>query len=180
MESEGLVRRLRWIVLGVAAVTLFGASAAAAPATYRFATGNEPSAAPPCTSPSPAPSVAPSPTPSDEPCPSPTDSPSPSPSSPPSSHPSQPPSALTCPTPPPATSTGKPHGLENAISHVFANCTAHPTPGLVNALNHLIENLAGHQEHQHGKQGAPHGSGHSDDGVHGKSASAPGHIKHGK
>jgi hypothetical protein len=71
------------------------------------------------------------------------------------------------------------HGLDNAIAHVYANCVAHPTPGLVNALHHLIANLAKHQAHESGKHEGTHGHGRSDKGVHGKSGSAPGHTKNG-
>jgi hypothetical protein len=181
------VKGMRWVVLGATAVTLLGAAASASPGARVFLARDEAPAGLTCDSPSPSPSDSPSPTPTnvpaptpsdvptDEPCPSPTDSPPPSPS--PSPSPSEPPSTLTCPTPPPTTSTGKQHGLENAVSHVYANCKAHPTPGLVNALDHLIANLAKHQDHEPGKPSS-HGHGHSQEAVHGKSADSPGHNKH--
>jgi hypothetical protein len=36
---------------------------------------------------------------------------------------------------------GEKQGLENAISHVFWNCVHHENDGLVNALDHLTDNL---------------------------------------
>jgi hypothetical protein len=191
------VKISRWIMLGVAVAVMFAAAANAAPATHLFLTGDQSGGTAVCEpSPSPSPTEAPSPAPSDEPSSEPSDEPSSEPSDEPSSEPCPSPSesespspspsqtpptgALTCPTPPPATTTGKLHGLENAIAHVYANCQAHPNQGLVNALNHLIANLATHQAHDAGKLAGSNGQGHghSQDAVHGNSGTAPGHSKH--
>jgi hypothetical protein len=68
-------------------------------------------------------------------------------------------------------------GLDNAISHVLANCLKNPqAPGLVNALEHLVANQARHDAleaeraarkaaHEHGPSG-DHGNPHTDGQSH--------------
>ena len=43
----------------------------------------------------------------------------------------------------------EPHGLDNAIEHVLANCVKNPqAPGLLNALTRLAANRERHEEHR--------------------------------
>jgi hypothetical protein len=68
-------------------------------------------------------------------------------------------------------------GLDNAISHVLANCMKNPdSPGLVNALEHLVANQAKHEAHDAAKaerkaeqaaRKAANEHGHGHDGDHG-------------
>jgi hypothetical protein len=76
------------------------------------------------------------------------------------------------------------HGIDNAISHVLANCVKNPQSlGLLNALEHLVANKAKHEAHEAEKaerkaahdaakaqkhaDGPGHGKGHGSDGEHG-------------
>ncbi|MDQ3210206.1 MAG: hypothetical protein M3Q20_03350 [Actinomycetota bacterium] len=66
----------------------------------------------------------------------------------------------------------KAHGLDNAIEHVLVNCLKNPqSPGLLNALEHLVANRERHEAHEAWKterkadKAAGHGNGH--DGEHG-------------
>jgi hypothetical protein len=90
------------------------------------------------------------------------------------------------------TSGTKQTGLDNAIQHVLANCLKNPqAPGLLTALQHLVENQARHEAQQaahdakkaaqqadhpshdtttHGNSGT-HGNGGGNGGTHGNSGS---------
>jgi hypothetical protein len=49
----------------------------------------------------------------------------------------------------------KPHGLENAISHVLENCTYNPkAPGLLVAIRHLVANAAKREMHEEARADA--------------------------
>jgi hypothetical protein len=85
------------------------------------------------------------------------------------------------------TSGTKLTGLDNAIQHVLANCLKNPqAPGLLVALQHLVENQTRHDAQQaaHDAQKAAHQAGHpshdttthGNDGTHGNSGAAHGNA----